>query len=812
MLDQIKKSSPFSLRRFFEDLWHDLRYGLRILRKEKGFTAAALFSLALGIGANTTIFSVINGVLLKPLPYENSDQVVQLWESPGERRTNPASPGAFFDWKEQSTLFENIAAISFSKDMNLINEGDPERISGIKMSPSGLHILRANPVVGRIFALDEDQPGKDKVVVLTHTLWTRRFAGDSSIAGRQILLNGHSYTVIGVLPPKFLPWDKVEFVIPYLFEPEETNKRGSHYLRVIARLKPGVSVAQGETELNTISQRLKSLYPAAKKDWGVIAVPMLEQITGTVKPALLIMLVAVGLVLLIACANVANLLLAKAASREKEMAIRAAMGAGRRRIIQQLLVESILLSLFGAVIGVVIAYWGMNALTRINAAVLPRVDEVNLDLRVLGFVVLVSIVTGLVFGAVPAFRASKPNLDDVLKEGGRGFSTNVRSRIRDSLIVAEVGLALILLVGAGLLVKSFYRLLNVTPGFNPVNALSVQITLAENKYPDAPRRAVIYDQIVKEVEAIPGVQSAGFAATLPIASAPPSTGIEIMGRPDAAKGHEIDFDYCTPNYFRAMEIPLIKGRFFNERDNTQSSLVVIISEALMREYFSDEEPLGQHIITQGSSWEIIGVVGNIRNRGLAEKIQPRYYLPQQFSRFGTGNLTIRTAGPSLNLVESVRQVVLRIEPEQPIANPRTWENIIATSVERRKLILTLLSIFAVTALLLASIGIYGVMSYLINQRNHEIGIRLALGARQGDVLRLIMQQGMSMVGIGLAIGLIGALLLTRFLASQLFEVSHTDPMTFAIIALLLLSVSLLACYFPARRAMKVDPMVAIRHE
>src|SRR5262245_39346690 len=795
-----------------ETLLQDIRFGLRVLRKQPGFSLIAIVTLALGIGANTAIFSVVNGVLLKPLPYDQPGQLVQLWEDPGAgTRKNRIAPGAVLDWREHNTVFESLSVLD-TTTLNLTGACEPERLSGVRLSANGLDILRARPLLGRTFAPDEDQPGKEKVVVLTHRLWQRRWSGDTSIIGRTVQLGGEGYTVIGVLPPNFLPWETAEFVTPYVFSPQAAQQRGMHFLRAFARLKPGVSVAQAQDELNAIAQQLKPLYPATKKDWGVTIVPLHEEITGQIKPTLLLLLGAVALVLLIACANVVNLLLARASARQRELAVRSALGAHSWRIVRQLLTESLLLSLLGALGGLLLAYGSLNALTRLIAVNLPRAQEVNLDLRVLGFTLLVSLVTGLAFGLAPAWQTARLNLNDTLKEGGCGLLVNARNRLRGGLVVAEVALALMLLVGAGLLLKSFIRLSNVPLGFNPQNVLTMQITLPEQKYPDAARRSAFFERAIQRIEALPGVEAAGLTWTLPVTGGPPSTGFKIEGRKSAPEGGDADFDYCTPHFFRALGIPLLKGRVFEASDTAESPRVVIVNEALARAYFPDEEPLGQRLRIENESCEIVGVVGDWRSRGLAEKIRPRYYLPQPFSKWGSGSLIIRTAGAPLTMAESVRKAILAVDAEQPVANLRTLEDVITTSIAQRRLTLRLIGLFAVLALLLAAIGLYGVMGYVVTLRANEIGIRLALGAQTRDVLRMVIRQGMTLVGIGLIIGLIGAFSLTRFIATQLYEMSAVDPATFALVSLLLTGVALLACYIPARRATKVDPLTALRHD
>ncbi len=793
---------------------NDLKFAFRQLLKNPGFTAVAVLTLALGIGANTAIFSVVDGVLLKPLPYERPGQLVQVWEAPGPGKRNSASPGAFLDWKEHSTVFESLS-LRQNTAMNLTGDGEPERISGLAMSTSGLQIFRARPLLGRTFASDEDQPGKDKVAVLSHGFWQRRFGGETNVVGREIQLNDQSYTVIGVLPPRFLPWDKAEFVIPKAIAPDEANQRSAHWLQVIGRLKPGVTVAQAQSEMNALAARLKPLYPAFKKDWGVTIVPMHEQITGNVKPTLLVLAGAVGFVLLIACANVANLLLAKASARQKEMAIRAALGASRWRVIRQLLVESVLLSLLGALLGLLLTFWSVGTLTSITAVSLPRAQDVGLDLRVLGFALLVSLVAGVAFGLVPALQPSRPDLNDMLKEGARTSGTGPRNRVRSGLIVSEVALSLVLLIGAGLLLNSFVRLSNVPPGINPQNVLTMQVTLPDKKYPDAERRAAFFERTLERIENLPGVEAAGAVWTMPLAGYSPDTSFTVFGRPgQPATSYQTDFDFCSPDYFRAIGIPLLKGRFFEQRDRADSPLVVIINEALAREHFPNEEPLGKRIQLGkiDEQWEIMGVIGNVRQRGLGESVRPSVYRPLAFIWSGNGHLVVRTTGAPLGMAESVRKTILEVDPSQPVANVRTMEEVIAASVAQRRFILMLLGGFAGAALLLAGIGLYGVIAYAVSQRTREIGIRMALGATRSAVLALVLRQGMKLAGIGVLLGTAGGLGLTRVLTGFLYEVKPTDPATFVSVSLILTLVAVLACWLPARRAAKVDPMEALRYE
>ncbi len=819
-VEQAKEQSrDASGARWLEDLWQDLSFGARMLLKNPGFTLIAVLTLALGIGANTAIFSIVNGVLLKPLPCEQPDKLVQLWEAPRVGVLGAASPGAFLDWKEQSTSFESLSLL-LDIDLNLTGEGEPERISGAKMSAGGLQILRARPMLGRLFAPDEDQPGKDKVIVLTHRLWQRRFGGDTNIVGRAIHLSDQGYTVIGVLPPSFLPWDRPEFIIPGAVAPEEANQRAAHWLGIFGRLKSDLTVEQARAEITALSARLKPLYPAHKKDWVVNIAPMQEMMTRDIKPTLLMLLGAVGCVLLIACANVANLLLAKASARRREIAIRAALGAGRWRVIRQLLTESALLAMIGAMIGLLLAFLSVDAISHLTAVNLPRVQEIRLDLRVLGFALCVSLLSGLAFGLTPALQASKPDINETLKESGRGSQGSVRNGVRSSLIVSEVALALILLIGAGLLLNSFFRLSNVSPGVNPKNALIMQISLPDKKYPNAERRAAFFQQAAERIENLPGVDAAGVTRTMPLAGFAPSAYFSIIdrsGRPESS--YMTDFDFCTPGYFRAAGIPLRAGRLFDQGDRPGAARAVIINETLARQYFPNENPLGKLIHLEvfagkiDEGWEIVGIVGDVRQRGQAKEVRPCVYRPQAFSfSGGDGHIVIRTARAPLAMADSARKAILEVDPSQPVANIRTMEDALGASVAERRFITILLGGFAAASLLLTAIGLYGVIAYGVSQRTHEIGVRIAMGAQARDVLQLVVGHGMKLALIGVSLGLIGSLALTRLLKALLYGVSATDPVTFAVVASLILGVALLACFIPARRAAKVDPLVAIRRQ
>ncbi|MCC6232450.1 MAG: ABC transporter permease [Verrucomicrobiales bacterium] len=796
----------------------DLKLALRQMRKHPGFTAVAVLTLALGIGANTAMFSIVNSVLLKPLPYDEPGQLVQVWEAPGPGQRNWASPGAFLDWKEHSTVFENLSLLD-GRELNLTGEGKPERISGVGMSAAGLTILRVRPLLGRIFAPDEDQPGKDQVIVLSHGFWQRRFGGDPSVVGRTIQLDHQSHTVIGVLAPTALPWGPTEFVVPMAILPSAKDERGSHWLQVFGRLKPGETLERAGAEMSAVAAQLRPLYPAWKQGWGVTLVPLHEQLTGETRPTLLILFGAVGCVLLIACSNVANLLLAKSSGRQKEMALRTALGAGRWRIVRQLLTESMLLSLAGASLGLLLAFWGVGAIKHLNAANLPRTGELSLDLRVLGFAVMVSLFSGVVFGLVPALQSARVNLNDMLKEGARSSGSGPQNRVRNGLIVAEVALSLVLLVGAGLLLNSFVRLSHVPPGIDPRNVLAMQVTLPEKRYPDAARRTDFFERTLDRIQALPGVVSAGVVGKRPVNGGSMDTTFSIAGRSDAPPaGHGVDFDFCTPDYFRAVGIPLLKGRAFTWEDRAGSPRVILVNEALARRHFPAQDPIGQLIhldVATGridEGWEIIGVVGDVRQHGLGREARPCVYRPQAFSFLAHGNLLVRTTGAPLAMAEAVREAVLEIDSNQPVANIRTMEDAIASSLAQERFVLVLLAGFSGVALLLAAIGLYGVIAYAVTQRTRELGIRMALGANRRDVLALIVGQGMRLATVGLVVGLVGSIGLTRVLTRMLYEVKPTDPTTFAGVSMVLLGVALFACWLPARRASRSDPMVALRSE
>jgi putative ABC transport system permease protein len=787
-----------------------------MLLKNPGFAFVAVIALALGIAANAAIFSVVNAVLLRSLPYDEPERLIVLRENKLPQFPEfSVSPGNFLDWQKQNTVFEKLAAVrGFA--YNLVDTGEPERLRGARVSAGLFEMLGVKPAQGRTFLAEEDQPGHESVVILSHSLWQRRFGGDPNILGRAISLNASSYTVIGIMPPTFqFPDRETELFTPVAFDAKQAEQHGAHYISVVGRLKPGVSLAQARTEMSAIAARLAQQYPDANTGWGVMLFPMQEYESREIKPALLVLLGAVALVLLIACANVANLLLARATARQREIAIRTALGASRWRVIRQLLTESILLAIVGGSLGLLLAVWGMDLLLALAPENLPRVKGGALDIRVLGFTVFITLLTGIVFGLVPALQASRPNLNETLKEGGRG-TTGGHHRVRSSLVITEVALALVLLIGAGLLIRSFYHLQQVNPGFNPKNALAVSVSLPAKKYGEEVQQAAFFAQLTEKVSALPGVVAVGATQSLPI-QGDYVLGFNIQGRPPDAPGEEPNTNYyaVSPDYFKAMGIPLLRGRLFTERDKKDAPRVAIINETMAKKFFPNEDPIGKGInVTNGPERfrEIVGIVGDVKQYGLDQPTTAQTYEPYLQTPFSGMTLIVRTAGDPVALSAGVRSEVLSIDKDQPVSRIRPLEQIISESVAKQRFAMLLLGIFAMVALVLAAVGLYGVMSYAVTQRTHEIGIRMALGAQQKDVLRLVVGQGMIMALIGVGVGLAASLALTRVMTTLLFGVSATDPLTFLAIPALLAAVALGASFVPARRAMKVDPMVALRYE
>jgi putative ABC transport system permease protein len=807
--------------------WQDLRFALRLLTKNPGFTTIAVLTIALGIGANTAIFSVINEVLLRQLPYREADRLVMVWEQnrPRGRDRNVISPANFLDWRDQNSVFEEMAAFG-DRRFNLTGVDDPEEIAAQGVTVNFFSLLGVGPSRGRVFTPEDEQESAAPVVILSHGLWQRRFGGDGNIVGRQINLSGTSYTVIGVMPPDFQFFVRgpsfgskaPEMWTQLRFPPNARIRRGRS-LAAIARLKPGVPLERARAEMNAIGSRLEQQYPDFNTGWGINPVPLHTQLTGDIRPALLVLFGAVGFVLLIACANVANLLLARAAVREKEIALRAALGAGRGRIIRQLLTESVLLAAVGSLLGLGIARWGIDLLFGLLPEGLLLIDRVGLNWRVLGFTLAAALVTGVVFGLAPAFAASRPELHEALKDAGRGMSGGAGGRrLRNGFVIAEIALALVLLVGAGLLVKSFLRLQSVDPGFNAQNLLTVRVQLPGSRYREDPQVINFFRQLLERVESLPGVRAASANAFAPFTGPGSATRFEIVGRPQPPVGQEpsTDVRVIDPKYFNLMNIPLRAGRTFSQEEATEMRHVVIINEALARQHFPDRNPLGEKLIinmkNENLPCEIVGVVGDVKHAGLDTQAREMIYWPHPELAFSFMTLLVRTDGDPLGVVGAIQREVRALDKDLPISDVRTMESLLASSVARARFSTLLLAIFASVALILAAVGIYGVMSYAVTQRTREIGIRMALGARRNDVITLVIRNGMMLAGIGVAVGLISAFALTRLMEKLLFGVTATDPLTFLAVAVLLSAVALIACYVPARRATKVDPMIALRSE
>jgi ABC-type antimicrobial peptide transport system permease subunit len=940
-----------------ENLFQDVRYGLRMLRRSPGFTGVAVLTLALGIGANSSIFSVVNAVLLRPLPYKDPDRIVWVTEVvPAFNNAEHVSGPDFLDWCEQNQVFEQIAAYD-SGEINLTGQDEPERIRYGRVSAGFLSLLGVRPAIGRAFLDEEDRPGQNHVVMITQGLWHRRFGADPNLIGKTLLLDSESYTVVGILPSSFrFPQQAgVELLVPLALnlEAERQGERMS-LISVIARLKRDVTVNQARANLETIQKRNQQsgqrvaatrprnveagsdsaplrggspppaprpvedrkpdeghdlrmshglrtgipsrqpapaadtfthpiqrpfpptgpkeagqmklkprhdhdeLFPRANPSQGlgpsssqgrgrtispsprgrgagdegksapgpspqigpmrpetfVKVLPLHDQLVGRVRPALRVLLGAVALVLLIACANVANLLLARAAARQKEIAVRSALGARQWRVIRQLLTESVLLSLLGGVLGLIWAFWGIDLLISLSPASIASVKGISLDGRVLGFTLLISLLTGMVFGLAPAMQASKPDLNEALKEGGRSLAGSFRrNRMSRLLVISELALALILLIGAGLLIRSFQRLTRVELGYNPTNTLTVRIALPEVKYSRPQQWTAFFQQVLERVKMLPGVQSVGLTSQLPL------TGFTLMGMlrvegqapPEFGKDPPTPIGVVSSSYFQTLGVRLLEGRHFNEQDNEAAAKVALVNQGFARRYFPNESAIGKRI-QFGSSLQIVGVVGDVRHLGSDRELLPEVYLPLLQHPLPFMTLALRTNPDPLGLTAAVHNQVLSVDKDQPVYDVQTMEQRLADSMAPRRFNMLLLGIFAGVALVLAAVGIYGVMSYSVTQRTHEIGIRMAMGAGKNDVLKLILRQGMVLALLGLATGLAGAFFLSRVLASLLFQVSATDPLTFAGISLSLLAVALLASYLPARRAAKVDPMVALRYE
>jgi putative ABC transport system permease protein len=829
-------------------LYQDFKYGLRLMLRKPGFTVIAVFTLALGIGANTAIFSIVNAVLLRQLPYPQAGRLVMLWstmKAQGVANSGSSMPD-YREWRDQNHVFDGLGAFYYG-DFNLSGaRQEPERVQGARVTANLFQVLGVSPAMGRGFLSEEEQFGNHRVVLLSYELWQRRYGADPGIVGHAVNLGGVPYTVVGVMPRGLSFIDnqpKAELWVPISFAPgDNMNTRNNYFVYAVGRLKDGVTLEQAQAEVSAIADRIQE--QSKEKVLGGLVVPLREQLVGDVRPMLLVLLGAVAFVLLVACVNVANLLLARASVREKELAIRSSLGASRARLIRQLAVESLPLGLMGGAAGLLLAVWGIDVMASLLPPGLPRHNAISVDARVLIFTLLISLLTALVFGLLPAFQVAKGDMQRALNEVGRGGTQSRRQgRLRGLLIASEMALALVLLVGAGLMIESFLRLRRVDAGFNAQNVLTMRIPLPAAKYPspqtiDEPPPAGLnfYERLLERVRQLPGVESAGVSTGLPLGAG------SNWGKLFSVEGHTppssmeqvplVSFAMISPGYLRAMGIDVRRGRAFNEHDTENSQPVAVISETAARQYFPGEDPLGKIVwmgppenllppeatkdIGHFERRTIVGVVADVKGSNLERPAQAQAYAPySQSRREGWSNsfmLAVRAQVPPENLVAAIRQQVYQLDPDQPVTDVATMEERLGQSLSQPRFSALLLGLFAVVALLLAAVGIYGVMSYLVTQRTHEIGVRMALGASARDILRLVVGHGMGLTLAGIGCGLVAASLLTRFLSSLLFEVSSFDPLTYVLVSLLLIVVAFIACYIPARRATNVDPMEALRYE
>jgi len=804
----------------------DVKYGVRMLANKPVMSIIAVIALALGIGASTAIFSVVNAVLLQSLPYPNGPRLVIIWENNRERskERNVISTANFFDWKEQSHVFDDMSAF-YAARYNLTGLGNPEEITGMAATTSFFDVLGNKPILGRTFTQDDGVRGKDDVVVLSYGFWQKHFGGDRNVVGKTFSLDGVPQVVIGVMPQGFDFFVKEnafvkkapEFWTPIAFGPN-ARVRSGRFMIAIGALKPGVSITQARSDMDALGVRLEQQYPDFDKNWGISLVPLQQQFSGDLKPALMILLGAVGFVLLIACANVANLLLARAVARQREFAIRAALGAGRWRIIRQLLTEGMLLALAGCVIGLLLARWGIEVLLALSPRDLLSLTTVSMDKRVLGFAILISVLTSLIFGLLPALESSRQVTGENLKEGSRGTIGGRSQRALNWFVVAQVALSLMLLIGSGLMIKSLTRLQSVNPGFDPQGVVTVAVSLPRARYPEPAQKINFFKQLLTNIRQLPGVDSAGVGSGPPFAGIPAGTSFTIEGRAPVAASDEpvTGVRMVDQEYFKALRIPLLQGRGFTDREVENETHVVIINEAMVRQHFANENPIGRRITVkmkrENQPSEIIGVVANVKWKGLDVADEPIAYWPEGELPDFPMMLVVKTKSEPTDLSTALQREVLAVDKDQPISEVRTTKSLMAESIARTRFATLLLGIFAAVAFGLASVGIYGVMSYSVTQRTNEIGIRMALGATGSNVLSLVLRRGLILAGSGLVVGLIGSFALTRLLTTMLFGVSATDPVTFVVVAVLLTTVALLATYIPARRAMKVDPLVALRYE
>jgi putative ABC transport system permease protein len=800
----------------FAHLLRDGRFAARQLFRTPGFTIVAALTLALGIGATTAMFSVVNGVLLKPMPFPQPDTLMRVHEIVPQYGRFSVAPATFLDWRAENASFERMAAYSGSAGTFAWSDG-PERVQGATVSWDLFELLRVPPAIGGSFIAAQDVPNANNVIILSHGLWERRFGSDPAIAGKPVTVNGAAMTILGVMPQGFYyPNRQAEFWRPIALNPANAS-RGGHFLGVIARLKPGVSQSQAEAEIKTISERLAKQYPQNSADESAEVVSLHEQVVGTIRPALLTLLAAVGVVVLIACANVANLLLVRASVRDKEIAIRTALGAGRGRLVMQMLVESGLLAVIGGSLGLLLAYLAIPAIQTLGAGSVPRVADVAIDFRVLLFTIAASVLTGMLFGLAPAWQVSRARAATALKEGGRSSVGGGGRWVRSSLLVAEVALSIVLLVGATLLLRSFARITGVNPGFNPDGVLAFQVALPGATYTDEPQRIAFFDRFFEKLRAVPDIRGAGMIQTLPMRGGYVLS-FEIPGRPKAEPGKEASALHrvVSSGYFQALGIPLVRGRLIGEADREKSKMVAVVDEAFVKRHFPEEEPIGRGLdIGNGSDgfYEIVGVVGNVRYSALGDAPEPTMYVPYKQDVFSQMWIVARGTGSDpTRITGAVRQALKDIDPALPAFSITPMATVVSDSIAQRRFSMMLLALFAGVALCLAAVGLYGVVSYVVSQRTREIGLRMAMGAGPGAIVRMVLGGGMKLAILGVAIGLAGAFALSKSVESLLFDVAPSDPASYAGTALVLLAVAALACYVPARRAMRVDPLVALQAE
>ena len=812
-----------------QKLWYDVAYGFRMLLKNPRFTAVAVLSLAIGIGANTAIFSVANALLLRPLPYRDADQLVILWNrSPGLNvEQDWFSPGQYLDIKAENQVFENVAA-TIDNSFNLTGQEIPERVEGARVSSSLFSVLGAQPMIGRTFTADEDEQGKPTTAILSYAFWQRHFGGDQNVIGKTLSLNNNSIEIVGVMPRDFILNKEVMPTVNKISNAEvllslpmgwgkRTTRTNEDY-NIFGRLRPGVTVAHAQADVDRIVSGMKQQYPEnypPSSGFMISVVPLLQQVVGEIRQPLLILLGTVGFVLLISCANVANLQLARATVRQRELAIRAAVGAGRRRIFRQLLTESVLLSLLGGLVGMLLTLLGLRFLVRLGPNTLPRLNEIGIDSRVLAFTFFVSVLTGIVFGVIPAFRASRVDLNSVLKEGGRTSNTT-NHRARDMFVIIQVALSLVLLIGAGLLIRTYQQIQNANPGFNPSNVLSFRLSLPNSKY-KGPAVTSFYKELIERIQALPGVESVGTSYSLPMSS------VALAWGPIAIEGYvpknSADFimsneRFVSPGYFSAMGVPLVKGRLFDERDVKDAQPTVIVNENLAQRFWPNQDPIGKRL-ERGESepWRtVVGVVRDTKEFSVDKEPPISIYHPHAQFPIGTMFLVVRSSKDPAGLTASVTSEIRKLDPELPAYEFKTMEQRLSESLTRRRFSTLLLSVFAAVALILAGLGIYGVLAYSVTQRTQEIGIRMALGAQPARIMKMVVQHSVILVLVGIVLGLGGAFALTRVMSSLLYGVSTTDALTFSTPPVVLSVIALLASYFPARRAARVDPTIALRSE